>query len=556
MNSLGVVVASSALMESSMGAITIGGATYGAAGAGVGVGATAGAGVGAATAALRGGPLPGYLSPYLKPFESLIPGSESTARFLSLARAGTMALPEMATGLGAGLLVLAAALMASFRRIRETFAGTKVVEEEYLLATSFNLRTALNNISGFVELMLSEKFEQIAPQQQEYLKDILSSSKEMNELVTAVENKNQLTIEMMTDLSFKLRTLLDGITGFAGLMLEGKAGSISSEQKEYLGYVMSSSNDILRLVHTLSERAEVNPWASVWNMFTAFFTQTQSVEAAYLTKMSFKLRTSLNNISGYAELMISEKLCPITAEQKEYLNDVLTNTNEMKAYLTHELEKNKHLSLDIMSALSFKLRTLLENISGFTGLISQEKAGQVAPELKEYLDIMMSGATEILQVVHDISNRSEAKVRDALLASTSVISFNIRSSVNNITGFAELLLSEKMSPLTVEQKEYIGDIISSAQEINEYITHEIEPSPYLPIEMLMAMSFKLRSSLDGILGFAGLIYDGKAGGLTAETKEYVGDIITSSNEILQLTDNISAHVEEKKSFPIYFHGIF
>ncbi|MDB4889376.1 MAG: hypothetical protein JWL61_1231, partial [Gemmatimonadetes bacterium] len=57
-------------------------------------------------------------------------------------------------------------------------------------------------------------------------------------------------------------------------------------------------------------------------------------------------------------------------------------------------------------------------------------------------------------------------------------------------------------------------------------------------EFLANMSHELRTPLNGIIGFSELMHDGKAGAISADQKEYLGDILTSSRHLLQLINDV------------------
>ena len=60
----------------------------------------------------------------------------------------------------------------------------------------------------------------------------------------------------------------------------------------------------------------------------------------------------------------------------------------------------------------------------------------------------------------------------------------------------------------------------------------------LKSEFLANMSHELRTPLNAIIGFAELMHDGKVGPVSAEHKEYLGDILTSSRHLLQLINDV------------------
>jgi PAS domain S-box-containing protein len=74
----------------------------------------------------------------------------------------------------------------------------------------------------------------------------------------------------------------------------------------------------------------------------------------------------------------------------------------------------------------------------------------------------------------------------------------------------------------------------------------------LKSEFLANMSHELRTPLNAIIGFAELMHDEKVGAVSADQKEFLGDILTSSRHLLQLINDVLdlAKVEAGK---IEFH---
>ncbi len=60
----------------------------------------------------------------------------------------------------------------------------------------------------------------------------------------------------------------------------------------------------------------------------------------------------------------------------------------------------------------------------------------------------------------------------------------------------------------------------------------------LKSEFLANMSHELRTPLNGVIGFAEILYDGRVGPVSAEQKEFLGDILASSRHLLQLINDV------------------
>jgi signal transduction histidine kinase len=57
-------------------------------------------------------------------------------------------------------------------------------------------------------------------------------------------------------------------------------------------------------------------------------------------------------------------------------------------------------------------------------------------------------------------------------------------------------------------------------------------------EFLANMSHELRTPLNAIIGFSELIYESKAGPISANQKEYLADVLVSSRHLLQLINDV------------------
>ncbi len=108
-----------------------------------------------------------------------------------------------------------------------------------------------------------------------------------------------------------------------------------------------------------------------------------------------------------------------------------------------------------------------------------------------------------------------------------------------------------LSPLQTEEGTLVVSAIrdiSEQQRLKEELTRQyqtlvetsrrVEEANRLKSEFLANMSHELRTPLNAIIGFTELIHDGKVGAISAEQKEFLGDILNSSQHLLQLINDI------------------
>ena len=98
------------------------------------------------------------------------------------------------------------------------------------------------------------------------------------------------------------------------------------------------------------------------------------------------------------------------------------------------------------------------------------------------------------------------------------------------------LVSSAIRDIT-QQKTLEQQLHRKNEEIIEQY-RRVQEANRLKSEFLANMSHELRTPLNAVIGFAELIHDGRTGPVTADQKEYLGDILTSSRHLLQLINDV------------------
>ncbi|MEP7119573.1 MAG: PAS domain S-box protein [Byssovorax sp.] len=88
-----------------------------------------------------------------------------------------------------------------------------------------------------------------------------------------------------------------------------------------------------------------------------------------------------------------------------------------------------------------------------------------------------------------------------------------------------------------EQQQLEEQLRRKNEELEEQ-NCRVQEANRLKSEFLANMSHELRTPLNGIIGFAELMHDAKVGPVSADHKEYLGDILTSSRHLLQLINDV------------------
>jgi protein-histidine pros-kinase len=80
---------------------------------------------------------------------------------------------------------------------------------------------------------------------------------ELEEQYRRVQEANRLKSEFLANMSHELRTPLNAIIGFTELLHDGKTGSVTGEQQEFLGDILTSSRHLFRLISDMLDYARL-----------------------------------------------------------------------------------------------------------------------------------------------------------------------------------------------------------------------------------------------------------------------------------------------------------
>jgi PAS domain S-box-containing protein len=101
-----------------------------------------------------------------------------------------------------------------------------------------------------------------------------------------------------------------------------------------------------------------------------------------------------------------------------------------------------------------------------------------------------------------------------------------------------------LSPLQTEDGVLVSSAIrdiSARKRLELQLKEQIgqaEAANKMKSLFLANMSHELRTPLNSIIGFSEIIFDGKAGPVSADQKDYLGDVLASSRHLLQLINDV------------------
>ena len=88
-------------------------------------------------------------------------------------------------------------------------------------------------------------------------KQIIQAKKKAELCAKKAVDASRAKTEFLANMSHDLRTPLNGIIGFTELILDGKCGSVTVEQKEYLNDIISCTHQLLAMINELLDIARI-----------------------------------------------------------------------------------------------------------------------------------------------------------------------------------------------------------------------------------------------------------------------------------------------------------
>jgi PAS domain S-box-containing protein len=173
------------------------------------------------------------------------------------------------------------------------------------------------------------------------------------------------------------------------------------------------------------------------------------------------------------------------------------------------------------------------------GYTAEEILGSDASRLYTEADRLLGKPDSELQTARD-AGRFEQEGRRARKDGTSfpanVVLTALTDAAGEPLGFAEVihdLTGRRDAAVTVQGLRDGATEPAPKPELEDQ-SRQMHEAHRLKSEFLANMSHELRTPLNAIIGFAELMFKGKAGPVSDDHREYLGDILTSSQHLLQL----------------------
>lgn len=124
------------------------------------------------------------------------------------------------------------------------------------------------------------------------------------------------------------------------------------------------------------------------------------LKSQFLATMSHELRTPLNAIIGYTEIQLAGMTGPLTEEQEEYQDRVLSNAEHLLGLINDVLDISKIEAgrMDIVTR-PINLASWLDNIIQQTGVLAEDKGLELVVQIDEIMpEVIIGDATRLQQI--------------------------------------------------------------------------------------------------------------------------------------------------------------
>jgi PAS domain S-box-containing protein len=121
--------------------------------------------------------------------------------------------------------------------------------------SEFPVELSLTSISSKTQPMFTAYLRDLTEQKKQ--EEMRERSRELEEQNLRIQEANRLKSEFLANMSHELRTPLNAVIGFAEVLIDGKAGYVNAEQKEYLNDILTSGQHLLQLINDVLDLAKI-----------------------------------------------------------------------------------------------------------------------------------------------------------------------------------------------------------------------------------------------------------------------------------------------------------
>ncbi len=127
--------------------------------------------------------------------------------------------------------------------------------------------------------------------------------------------------------------------------------------------------------------------------------------------ISHELKTPTVPILGYCEMLLNPKFGQLSSDQKEAVNEILKNIQQLQKFLNEIVEEHREKQLeDSFQILPKELKTPLVPILGYCEMLLNPKFGQLSSDQKDAVNEIQQNSTQLNNLIHDFWNAQQLEL--------------------------------------------------------------------------------------------------------------------------------------------------
>jgi PAS domain S-box-containing protein len=179
--------------------------------------------------------------------------------------------------------------------------------------------------------------------------------------------------------------------------------------------------------------------------------EANRLKSEFITNMSHELRTPLNGIIGFSELLIDEKPGPLSAKQKEYLQDVHACGLHLLRLINDILDLSKIDAGKMELVLeTFELPRVLEEVCSVVSPLARKKNITLHQEIAATLQLVTLDRGKLVQVMYNLLSNALKFTDDGGQVAVEAIMCDAKSLKLTVRDTGIGIASEDLDKLFVE----------------------------------------------------------------------------------------------------------
>ncbi len=127
--------------------------------------------------------------------------------------------------------------------------------------------------------------------------------------------------------------------------------------------------------------------------------------------ISHELKTPTVPIIGYCEMLLNPKFGQLSSDQKEAINEILKNIQQLQKFLNDIVDEHQEKQLeDSFEILPKELKTPLVPILGYCEMLLNPKFGQLSSDQKEAINEIKQNSIQLNNLINNFWNAQELEL--------------------------------------------------------------------------------------------------------------------------------------------------